>query len=104
MAKGIKTGGRKPGVKNKRTLARECAQAETAAKIEAALGDEAFQGDAHAFLVAVYKDLTQRIEIRIDAAKAAIGYEKPKLAALDAKVESNVSLAELVNLSCEISK
>jgi hypothetical protein len=34
----------------------------------------------HELLVAIYQDESQDIGARIDAAKAAIGYEKPKLA------------------------
>ena len=47
---GHKTGGRRPGSRNKRTIARE----EASAKAIAAFGDvipDAFAGDAHAFLV-----------------------------------------------------
>jgi len=50
--------------------------------IEQALPD-AFKGDSHALLMSVYKDPTQPLPLRIDAAKAAIGYEKPKLAAVE---------------------
>ncbi len=39
-----------------------------------------FLGDAHALLVLAYKHPGVPTEIRLDAAKAAIGYEKPKLA------------------------
>ena len=60
------------------------------------LGKDAFKGDAHALLVMVYCDPRQPIELRIDAAKAAIGYEKPKLASIDAKVDvlTEVTLGE----------
>jgi hypothetical protein len=47
---GHKTGGRRPGSKNKRTTARE----EATSKAIAAIGEvipNAFAGDAHAFLV-----------------------------------------------------
>jgi hypothetical protein len=40
----------------------------------------AFKGTAHDLLVAIYQDESQDIAARIDAAKAAIGYEKPRLA------------------------
>jgi hypothetical protein len=52
--------GRKRGTKNKRTLARERAQAEPAVKIREALGADAFGGDAHAFLTAIYKTRRNR--------------------------------------------
>ena len=86
-----KTGGRKRGTKNKRTTERERALAETAVKITQALGASAFDGDAHALLTAIYKDAVQPIELRMDAAKAAIGYEKPRLAAVEGKVEGRMS-------------
>ena len=65
-------------------------------KIEATLGADAFQGDAHALLTAVYKDLSQPLGIRVEAAKAAIGYEKPRLSSVDGRVESNLSRASIV--------
>lgn len=83
---GEKTGrprGRPPGAKNRRTEQREQKTAEAAAQIAEALGPEAFEGDAHAFLVAVYKSPANDLHQRIDAAKAAIRYEKPALATVD---------------------
>ncbi len=93
---GERRGGRRPGAKNKRTLAREQAQAEIAVKIAAALGADAFDGDAHALLVAVYKDPAQPTELRMEAAKAAIGFEKPRLASVDGKFDANLSWAKIV--------
>ena len=52
---GHKTGGRKAGRPNNRTLERHEAAAETVALIGEVIPD-AFAGDAHAFLVAIYKD------------------------------------------------
>lgn len=75
--------GRPRGVKNSRTVEREEALAEAAAQTVEALGLKAFDGDAHALLMLVYKDTEQPLNLRIDAAKAAIGYEKPKLASVD---------------------
>lgn len=71
-------------------MAREQAAAEAAAKIAAALGDACFEGDAHAFLMAVYKDGAKPIEVRLDAAKAAVGYEKPRLGSVEAKIDGAV--------------
>lgn len=95
---GQKTGrprGRPPGAKNKRTAEREQQMARAAQAVEMAL-DDAFDGDAHALLMAVYKDKGLELPLRIDAAKAAIRYEKPALAAttLDADVKSSVELIE----------
>jgi hypothetical protein len=75
MAQGHKTGGRQKGTKNKKTVLLALAEI---------LGDNAFEGDAHSLLIAVYKDQSQPIELRLEAAKAAIRFEKPALAALDA--------------------
>jgi hypothetical protein len=85
MAKGRKTGGRKPGGKNKRTLELEAKARAAADQISEALGNAAFDGDAHALLMTVYKDETQPIELRLDAAKAALRFEKPALASVDQK-------------------
>jgi hypothetical protein len=82
-APGERRGGRQRGTPNKRTVALETAQAASAAKVTQALGDAAFEGDAHAFLVAVYKDKAQPVELRLHAARAAIPFEKPRLAATE---------------------
>jgi hypothetical protein len=85
MAQGKKTGGRKPGGLNKRTLALEAKAKEAAQKIETALGGKAFDGDSHALLMAVYKNVDYPMELRMDAAKAAIRFEKPALSSVDGK-------------------
>ena len=81
MAKGQKTGGRQKGSRNKRTQEREEATAQAIALIGEAIPD-AFAGDAHAFLVAVYKNPKFDHHTRQDAAKAALPYEKPRLQAV----------------------
>jgi len=89
---GDKTGnprGRPPGSKSKRTVEREQAMSEAAKTIEEAL-EGAFEGDAHALLMVVYKDPSKEMALRIDAAKAAIRYEKPALSTIEAKVEATV--------------
>lgn len=98
MALGKKTGGgSRKGKPNKRTSALDRAQAESAEKIAGALGADAFPGGAHDLLVALYKDITRPIELRLDAAKAAIGYERPKLASVNSKVEGSLTLEQLVS-------
>ncbi len=77
-----KSGGRQKGTPNKRTVEREAAVQDAAEKIGTAIPD-AFDGDSHALLMAVYKDPEQPIDRRIEAAKAAIGYEKPRLQAIE---------------------
>lgn len=78
--------GRKPGSKSKITREREQATAEAAKALEGVI-PEAFTGDAHSLLMAVYKDPRNDIEVRIDAAKAAIRYEKPALSSVEANIE-----------------
>ncbi len=95
MAHGFKSGGRKPGSKNKRTEELQAAADSAAKQIAEALG-EAFEGDAHAFLMAVYKDMSRPVELRIDAAKAAIRFEKPLLASIEAKHDVSDVLADLL--------
>ena len=95
---GQKTGnprGRPPGARNRRTAEVEAAAVETARVIEAALGD-AFEGDAHALLMSVYKNPAHDWNLRIDAAKAAIRYERPALSAVEANVNAKVSHDEWV--------
>ena len=48
----------------------------------------AFEGDAHAFLMSVYKNPEFDLAVRIDAAGKAIRFEKPLLAAVDLNSKS----------------
>src|SRR6266852_1806297 len=82
---GTRTGyprGRPKGAKNKRTAEREAAMKEMAAQIGKAVGG-AFEIDALAYLMSVYKDPSKPENVRIDAAKAAIRYERPALAPVE---------------------
>lgn len=81
---GQKVGGRKKGTLNKRTAQREQRVQEAAAVIAGVIPG-AFEGDSHALLMAIYKNPDNPLELRLDAAKAAIGYEKPRLAAVEHK-------------------
>ena len=81
-----KTGGRKAGTPNKRTVALQTATATAAEQISATLGSEVFHGDAHALLMTVYKDLKRPIGLRMEAAKAAMPCEKPRLASIENKI------------------
>ena len=83
--------GRPPGSKNKKTLALEEATRKVVATI-----DGAFDGDAHAFLQAVYKnpDVPPPLEIRIQAASRALRVEKPTLSASHSSHNINVGLAD----------
>ena len=80
---GERRGGRQKGTPNQKTVAREKAQAQAAARITEALGPDTFPGDAHAYLVTLYKDPRRPDGVRIDAAKAAIAFEKPRLSSVD---------------------
>jgi hypothetical protein len=81
--------GRPPGSKNKKTLAMEAAAQKAVAEI-----DGAFDGDAHAFLQAVYKNPEVPLEIRIMAASRALRVEKPVLSATNSQVNVNFNMAE----------
>jgi hypothetical protein len=85
-----KSGGRKKGTPNKRTEERAAAMKDAAEKIGAVIAG-AFDGDSHALLMTIYKDPERPIELRMEAAKAAIAYEKPRLAAIEHSGEMNIS-------------
>ena len=74
--------GRPKGRKNKRTRETEAAARAAAEAIGLAVPG-AFEGDAHAYLMAVYKDPSQPVELRLEAAGKAIRYEKPALASIE---------------------
>ncbi|MGN6314616.1 MAG: hypothetical protein ACTHMO_12780 [Rhodanobacteraceae bacterium] len=74
--------GRPRGAKNKRTVEREKHVEELAEKAADALGVDVFEGNAHALLMLTYKDKKQPLDIRLEAARAAISYETPKLASI----------------------
>ena len=85
--KGERRGGRQRGTPNRRTVALEAAQAEASERVTQALGPAAFDGDALSFLQLIYRDATQAVETRLHAAKAAIAYETPRLAAMTLDVK-----------------
>lgn len=74
--------GRKAGSTSAKTVERLKQVAQVMSAVEASV-PAAFQGDAHAFLIAVYKNPENAVKDRLAAATAAIGYEKPKLAAIE---------------------
>lgn len=82
MAAGRKTGGRTRGTPNKATSRKKEARETAASLIEDAI-PEAFKGAAHDYLIAVYKDTRNEQGIRVAAAKAALPYEKPRLASVE---------------------
>ncbi len=84
--------GRKKGSAGQKTIARAERVKEVAQAIEQTVPG-AFIGDSHDFLMTIYKDPLQPMPLRIDAAKAAIGYEKPKLAAVEHSGDKDNPLA-----------
>ena len=104
---GLRPGaGRPKGSRSARTLDRERNIKEAAEVLESILPD-AFKGDAHAFLMAVYKDNSKPLKDRLAAATAAIGYEKPRLAAIEHSGEMTLTheqaLAELEKAEAAIN-
>lgn len=92
-------GGRPVGVKNKNTRQLEAKAASAQERARMILGEEgieAFKGDAHVWLCVLYMDPNQPVEIRMDAAKAALPYEKPKLAAIAIKTDTELTLQDLI--------
>ena len=90
---GIATGrprGRPKGAKNKRTVEREADMREMAARIGNAVGG-AFEGDALAYLTSIYKDPAKPENVRMDAAKAAIRYERVALAPVEQAPETDLT-------------
>jgi len=82
--KGKKTGGRQKGTPNKRNI-QLLEQRDKTALVLGKTIPNAFKGDAHTYLMAIYKDPAVDKAIRLDAAKAAAPYEKPKLASTELK-------------------
>jgi hypothetical protein len=78
---------RKKGAKNKRTLLLEGTTRQLLDNAGNILGENTFEGDTHALLILTYKNTSLPLQIRLDAAKAAIRFEKPALSAIDAHVE-----------------
>lgn len=111
MAKGRKTGGRAKGTPNRRSLVRRQALSTAAGQLRTQLDAEAaepehsppapsetarwFRGDAHALLRLIYTDATQPIELRVDAAKSAIRFERPALVASHVQ-HSNAPSTEVI--------
>jgi hypothetical protein len=81
MALGKKTGGRRKGSKNKKSPEHRRALEQASAKLEEAMPG-VFSGDAHAFLMMIYKDPSKPLHDRINAAGKALPFEKPRLQAV----------------------
>jgi hypothetical protein len=85
--------GRPPGRKNNATLRLEEAARQAAQAIGRTLPG-AFEGDAHAFLTAVYKHPNILMELCITAATAALRVEKPAVSTMNGKVDLCVGFAD----------
>lgn len=112
MAKNIKTGGRRKGVPNKKTVARQTmlASAATGFRIQSVVEEgygsatqqasdrplDWHRGDAHALLKLVYSDPRYPMELRIDAAKSAVRFERPALLASHVQ-HSNAPTKEVIS-------
>lgn len=81
--------GRPKGSRNKATLAVEAAARQAAASIDAV-----FEGDAHAFLAAVYRNPAVPLDLRILAASRALRVEKPALSAAQGRLEVQLNIGE----------
>ena len=92
--------GRKKGSRSKATVERERAVAEMTVKLQEALPN-VFTGNAHQLLMAVYKNEDLPLPTRIDAAKAAISHETPKLGSIEHKgdAENPVQTVTRIELS-----
>ena len=80
--RGKQTGGRQKGTPNKANARVQEALKVAASVIEGAIPN-AFKGDAHDYLMTVYKDPRHSAQVRNDAAKAALPYEKHRLNAVE---------------------
>lgn len=96
--------GRRKGSKNQHTKEREAAIEVARKKLAKTLPD-AFDGDAHALLMAVYQDASHPIRIRVDAAAKALPYEKPALSRtqLTGKDDGPLTLEALIAKSFDQS-
>ena len=69
-------GGRKPGSKNKLTLAKAAARAEAMKLLNESLPADAFSGDAIALFQRIYRDPTFDAELRLEAAAKIAQFER----------------------------
>ena len=95
--------GRPKGSKNKSTIAIEAEARKAAAKI-----DQAFEGDAHDFLMAVYKNPAIPLDVRIVAASRALRVEKPLLSMPQIPLQIQLGIGERLKAAqkkiCEKAK
>lgn len=80
IGKGKPGPGRPKGSKNKRTIELQRRMEEAEAILQDQL-ENCSDLDAHATLMAIYKDMNNPVSLRLEAARAAAPFEKPKLVA-----------------------
>src|ERR1700746_102124 len=90
---GERRGGRQKGTPNKKTAEQKAAIKAAVEKVVGRL-PEVFEGDSYAFLATIYKDKQQPIGVRMDAAKTAIAYERPRLSNVEMTTRSLDKLSE----------
>jgi hypothetical protein len=83
---GTKSGGKKKGSRNKKTILRIEQMKLAAEKMANEDGSRVFAGDAHALLMTCYKNEDLPIEFRARCAEAALKFEKPALQAVDSSI------------------
>jgi hypothetical protein len=81
--------GRRPGTRNRKTIRLLERLEETKTRLEELQGVP-FAGDAHDLLTQIYKDQSLPVDVRLDAAKSAIRYEKPALASEERTVKGEI--------------
>jgi hypothetical protein len=69
-------GGRKPGSKNRLTLAKAAARAEAMKMLNSSLPADAFDGDAIALFQRIYRDPSFDAELRLEAAARIAQFER----------------------------
>lgn len=82
--------GRPKGSKSKTGAAALQQLAEKSEKVKKLLKTNVFSGTSHELLMLIYKDTELDIALRLEAAKAAIAYEKPRLSAV--QMNANVAI------------
>jgi hypothetical protein len=96
-AKRTKFGGRKRGTPNKKSPALTSAIKFIVRKSLKQIPDgQLFEGDSYDFLVVVYKDMRQPFQTRMEAARAAINHERPRLQSSTVQHSGTLTLESLV--------
>jgi hypothetical protein len=90
---GERRGGRQKGTPNKKTAEQKAAIKAAVEKVVGQL-EEPFEGDSYAFLATLYKDKNLPLHVRLDAAKTAVAYERPRLSNVEMTTRSLDKMAD----------